>query len=181
MWYLKKSEPFGRLLLLKRLRIFFVIAQLFSLIKLQKKKNLLFISVCGACGVQVFSVGNTCAITCVQLVELCKAQPSSYPSGLSIRCQRQKTVKQSTNPQRPKERVYLFFVQFQASEWLASKKSVFRWNYVTLNIHSDVSLTSRLSGTAYRTVRRWQSLHFAVSASAFRTTICLFMPSGSPS
>ena len=43
MWYLKKSEPFGRLLLLKRLRIFFVIAQLFSLIKLQK--NLLFISV----------------------------------------------------------------------------------------------------------------------------------------
>ena len=123
MWYLKKSEPFGRLLLLKRLRIFFVIAQLFSLIKLQK--NLLFISVRGACGVQVFSVGNTCAITCVQLVELCKAQPSSYPSGLSIRCQRQKTVKQSTNPQRPKERVYLFFVQFQASEWLASKKAYF--------------------------------------------------------
>lgn len=39
MWYLKKSEPFGRLLLLKRLRIFFVIAQLFSLIKLQKKKK----------------------------------------------------------------------------------------------------------------------------------------------
>ncbi|MCK8906135.1 hypothetical protein MY724_10100, partial [Haemophilus influenzae] len=39
MWYLKKSEPFGRLLLLKRLRIFFVIAQLFSLIKLQKKKT----------------------------------------------------------------------------------------------------------------------------------------------
>ena len=41
MWYLKKSEPFGRLLLLKRLRIFFVIAQLFSLIKLQKTYYLL--------------------------------------------------------------------------------------------------------------------------------------------
>lgn len=35
---------------------------------------------------------------------------------------------------------------------------------MTLNIHSAVALTSRLSGTGYRTVRRWQSLRFAVSA-----------------
>jgi len=52
-------------------------------------------------------VGNARVVTCVQLVELCKAKPSSYPSALSIRCRRQKTVKQSTNPQRPKERVSL--------------------------------------------------------------------------
>ncbi|MFC1102726.1 hypothetical protein ACFGYK_10785, partial [Pasteurella multocida] len=30
-------------------------------------------------------------------------------------------------------------------------------------INSAVSVTSRLSGTCYRTVRRWQSLHFVVS------------------
>ncbi len=47
---------------------------------------------------------------------------------------------------------------------LPVKKACFRWNYATLNIHSAVTLTSRLSGTGYRTVRRWQSLRFAVSA-----------------
>ena len=35
---------------------------------------------------------------------------------------------------------------------------------MTLNIHSVVTLTSRLSGTGCRTVRRWQSLRLAVSA-----------------
>ena len=57
------------------------------------------------------------------------------------------------------------------------KKACFRWNYATLNIHSAVTLTSRLSGTGYRTVRRWQSLRIAVSALNFTPQFaCLCLP-----
>ena len=61
------------------------------------------------------------------------------------------------------------------------KKRVFVGILDPKQFNSAVALTSRLSGTGYRTVRRWQSLRIAVSALDFYTTICLFMPSGSPS
>ena len=47
---------------------------------------------------------------------------------------------------------------------LPVKKRVFVGILDPKQFNSAVALTSRLSGTCYRTVRRWQSLRFAVSA-----------------
>ena len=50
---------------------------------------------------------------------------------------------------------------------LPVKKRVFVGILDPKQFNSAVALTSRLSGTGYRTVRRWQSLRIAVSALNF--------------
>ena len=50
---------------------------------------------------------------------------------------------------------------------LPVKKRVFVGILDPKQFNSAVALTSRLSGTCYRTVRRWQSLRIAVSALNF--------------
>lgn len=60
---------------------------------------------------------------------------------------------------------------------LPVKKRVFVGILDPKQFNSAVALTSRLSGTCYRTVRRWQSLHIAVSALNFTPQFaCLCLP-----
>jgi hypothetical protein len=60
---------------------------------------------------------------------------------------------------------------------LPVKKRVFVGILDPKQFNSAVALTSRLSGTCYRTVRRWQSLRIAVSALNFTPQFaCLCLP-----